>query len=76
MIILVVRPRSWKELDSWSFGGGLLSSVQYILYLRLLSNSWKTSRNTGKDEQISANISARPSRVTCNKVSRLLIPKN
>ena len=24
MTILVVRPRSWKELDSWSFGRGLV----------------------------------------------------
>ena len=23
MIILAVRRRSWSELDSWSFGGGL-----------------------------------------------------
>ena len=23
MIILAVRRRSWKELDNWSFGGGL-----------------------------------------------------
>ena len=30
MIILMMRRRSWRELDSWSFGSGRLSSVQCI----------------------------------------------
>ena len=35
MIILAVRRRSLRELNSWSFGGGgLLSSVKYILFLQ------------------------------------------
>ena len=35
MIILVVRPTSWKELDSWSFGGGLLGVLFNILFRKL-----------------------------------------
>ena len=36
MIILAVRRRSWRELDSGSFGGGLFWTVQYIICLYLI----------------------------------------
>ena len=32
---LVVRPRSWKELDSWSFGGRLFRVLFNIFFYNL-----------------------------------------
>ena len=34
MIILVVRPRSWRKVDSLSFGGGLCS-IYFLLYQKI-----------------------------------------
>ena len=46
MIILVVRPRRWKELDNWSFGGGLF---------RVLFNIFFSEQRT-KQRQLNAQI--------------------
>ena len=78
MIILAVRRRSWRELDSWSFGGGLFSVLFNIFsYEAVISKNLRQGHYNGrlrKGWQIRSGLTIVYVPIYSNSMLRLLIP--